>query len=648
MARGKGTGLGDLALGIARGMDVGVSSSSSSSNQGDPNIIEFIESPWGLNSTGRVKPFPVQRVILKAFYGIPLDDKDKDRVVISDWRRKRFRSFSEADYLKWMYDEGRCNIREVEPGVVRSKLVLPIGRRSGKTEIAGWIGAYETAMLLRKQNPQAYYGIGQGEEIKICSVATGKDQAAILYSKVRSHFLGCQRYHPYRANMTNTYTRFQTQYDIDTYGRYDPNASDRLATVHVTFYSCVAKGLRGAGNIVIILDEVAHFTNKGGSSAEEVYRAVGPSRASFEPKDPNDPHVSLAESDAKVILISSPLGRQGWFYKQFRTGFHNPDNVLCFQAPTWMVNPTISANFFETEYIDDPKSFYTEYGAEFDSRTLGWIENPPDLEACIDPKLRPLHHAPSKRPHYVGVDVGITKGGDGTAVAIVYITPDQKIVLAYMGWIRAGEGEYEDVQRLDFEDHIANWLLGLSRRFYFSEGLMDNAIGGVPLVQHLDKKGLKKIESKTFTPKERTEMFRNFKNMMYDQRLVLYDWEEPPKDWLDHHARSEWEGKLPDADHCGYIEELLELQEEKISRYVSKIEAPTGGGEDKHDDRADALVRAVWLATQHLGTAKYVSSGRNTSNRPTTVGTSPRVVAKRKPFMSGSHPSRMIPRGNRS
>ena len=36
----------------------------------------------------------------------------------------------------------------------------------------------------------------------------------------------------------------------------------------------MAKGLRGAGNICVILDEVAHFTESGQSGAEEVYNAV--------------------------------------------------------------------------------------------------------------------------------------------------------------------------------------------------------------------------------------------------------------------------------------------------------------------------------------------------------------------------------------
>ena len=72
------------------------------------------------------------------------------------------------------------------------------------------------------------------------------------------------------ANNTMSYARFQTPMDIERHGSYSANSAK--ATLKVTFRSCVAKGLRGA-NICVILDEVAHFTDKGQSGAEAVYNA---------------------------------------------------------------------------------------------------------------------------------------------------------------------------------------------------------------------------------------------------------------------------------------------------------------------------------------------------------------------------------------
>jgi hypothetical protein len=158
-----------------------------------------------------------------------------------------------------------------------------------------------------------------------------------------------------------SYARFQTPIDIERYGSYSEDQNAK-ATIKITFRSCVAKGLRGAGNIVVILDEVAHFTDAGQSGADAVYNAVVPSTSAFSPKDPKDSRVPIGEVEGRVILISSPLGKQGMFYKLFQIGMGSSEaakNMLCVQAPTWEVNPTVPASEFEKHYQKDATVFFT-------------------------------------------------------------------------------------------------------------------------------------------------------------------------------------------------------------------------------------------------------------------------------------------------
>lgn len=508
------------------------------------------------------------------------------------------------------------------------------GMVNHNTEMAAWITSYEIFKLLRKSDPQGYYGIPSGDEIKLCAVATGRDQAGELYAKAKHYFLECNLFDPYRANMTTTYSRFQTQKDIEEHGRHGEEEVTQ-ATIKATFYSCIAKGLRGAGNIVVVLDEIAHFVSSGQSSGAEVYKAVTPSIAAFSPKDPKNRSEPIGPTEGRVVLISSPMGRDGFFYQKFRQGFDRPEAMLCVQASTWEVNPSISAEDLEVFYTDDPVSFFTEFGAEFSDRTRGWLEREEDLVACIDPSLIRLARAPARMPHFMGIDIGVTKGGDGTAVAIGHIDSNGKIVLDYLEWIRAGEGKYKDLFRLDFDD-IASWLAELSKKFHITEGIMDRW-AGLPMEQALHKKGLRQIISQSFTQKETTFMYKTFKDMMWDSKLRLYNWEP---------SESGGGGELLSAekgDFCGYLEELLELQEEKINRYISKIEAPQT--KDKHDDRSDALIRMVWLASQKLGNSKFLSGGPSGSStygkQPQGVGT--RLSALRRARLGGSHPSRQRP-----
>ena len=595
---------------------IAISSSAKAGKQSekDADIIEFVESSWGLKMT----LFPVQRVILKAHYGLELDDKDTFK--ISDWRRRDWETHTEKSYLKKLYDEGRCNIGEVIPGKQRREMILSIGRRSGKTTISACIAAYETYKLIRKQDPQKYYGLPASNNIQIISVATDKDQAGLLYQEVSGHYRNCGFFGPYTANNTMSYARFQTPKDVERYGRYIENA-DAKATLKVTFRSCVAKGLRGAGNICVILDEVAHFPNAGQSGAEEVYNAVVPSTSAYSPKDTDNPTVPVGEVEGRVILISSPLGKQGLFYTLFQIGMRGgkaSENILAVQAPTWEVNPTVPAEEFEKHYLKNAAVFFTEYGGEFTDRTRGWIEKREDLYACVDPDRRPSRNAPARKPHFMGIDLALV--GDGSAIAIGHLDGDGQVVLDLVEQIKAGEGQFKDKERLEFDD-VADWVLEMTKRFYIVEGIFDQW-AGIPFEQALNKRGLSQLKSVSMTKTLTSQMFQNFKDLMWDRKLSLYD-----------NPNATEKGSAP------YLQELLELQAKVESKHIVTVEAPQVQG--KHDDMSDALVRMVWLASNNIGKEKYMAGsriGRSSYHNSNKVFAQPNKVRR------GSDEMR-IPRG---
>ena len=68
---------------------------------------------------------------------------------------------TEADYLRFLYDEGRVQYLErCVPGVSSAERWCSEScrRRSGKTLITSCIVAYENYKLLLLGNPQKYYG----------------------------------------------------------------------------------------------------------------------------------------------------------------------------------------------------------------------------------------------------------------------------------------------------------------------------------------------------------------------------------------------------------------------------------------------------------------------------------------------------------
>jgi len=620
--------------------NIGRGAGDSSAKKTPVDVINFIQAPWGLG----LKLFPVQRIILKAHYGMALDENPFDfplheevpttapgyspdlvdkygyykyRIVVTDFKREDVKYMSEAGYLKFLFDEGRCNIEKVVPGSQRREMVLSVGRRSGKTLITSCIVAYEAYKLLLLGNPQQHYGSSQSNVIQLISVATDQAQASLLYREASGHFQKCDYFRPYAANATQSYATFQTPYDIDTYGSYQKNPKARFS-INVTFKSCVAKGLRGGANLMVALDEVAHFGEQGQASADEVYQAVEPSTRTFSPKDPEDTTIPIGDNEGRIVMISSPLGKQGLFYTQFELGFGNniaADQMLCIQAPTWEVNPTVPAATFVASYLKDPNVFYTEFGAIFTDRTRGWMQNPDDLLNCIDVKLKPRNKGIYRVPYFMGVDIALV--GDWCAVSIGHNDSDGKVVIDLMARIKAGVHPFEEEERLDF-DAVADWIQSFAENFYIVEGIFDQWVG-IPMEQALKKRGLGQLTSKHHTRQLTSQMFQNVKNLMFDDKLRIYNDPE--------------EGE----EYSPYITELLELQANYVSKYVVEVEAPQTKG--KHDDFADALARMCWLASSNSnkkaiirGSQKGFSSGSSSSGR---FGATSRRARK------GSHESRM-------
>ena len=528
-------GISDLILSISR--------ASKSGDSTPVNVIEFAEADWGLGkpdpTTGRsFRLFPIQKIILKIHYGLPLDDNAygvslddpvpldhpnyneiteltggadvnlrtddygyyKQRIKITNWRRQNIRYMTEAGYLRFLYEEGRCNVKEVDGE--RRELVLSIGRRSGKTLIASVISAYETYKLLLKHDPHGYYGVASSNPIHIVSIATDKEQASLSYKEVSGHFQGCEFFSTYMAHSTQSFASFQTPRDIEKYGRYDDNPLAK-ASIIVTFKSCIARSVRGMGIIVVIMDEMAHFTDEGQSSADEVYNAIRPATAAYSQKHQNDSQKSIGPVESRIVAISSPMGKQGKFYELFQKGMKGGEaarNVLCIQAPTWEINPTIPASEFEDAYMKDPNVFDTEFGGRFSDRTRGWIENKQDLYDCIDPIRRPNQGAPSRMPHFMGLDIALVN--DYTAVAIGHIetTADRGpiIVLDLVDRIRAGEGRFSHRERLEMDDDVVDWVYKLSRQFYLVGGIFDQW-SGIPFEQAIANRRLNQLKMEDFT-----------------------------------------------------------------------------------------------------------------------------------------------------
>ncbi len=562
------------------------------------NVIEFIERfgllPYGL--------YPVQKFIVKLYYNLPLDSVERSIRVTDKLGNKVLHEFTEVEYLKYLFDNGRCNIG-VQDGRERRELILVLGRRSGKSELASIFAAYELYKLLYRGFPHRYYGMPSSSEIRILCVANDKEQASIVFGNMQGHVNSVDYFKDSVANTTQTFLKFRTEHDKKKFG------PDGKASVNATFKSSIAKGLRGRGVICAILDEIAFFVDNGHSSAERVYRAIYPSLAQFSPKDPVDrrrpvrlPDGSDAPSEGRMVLISSPDAKDGFFFRQYQKAMSRAkgsQNMLVVQAPTWEVNPTLSRDYYEVEFYKDEAVFMTEHGAEFSDRVRGWIENSSDLLDCVDPELRPAVRGAPREVHFAGVDFGITK--DGTAITLTRIRNGRiehvyhEVWYPRVSWKESNPHlevpltdyalSLHSQARLDI-DAIAEWFFTLSKRFYIHSGVFDQWAGPV-FEQILHKRGLGQFMMRNFFNSDSSNMFQVLKMVMLHKQLRLYDWP------VSGHGP---DGKP--AKHSPLITELLELQATSVGKNIILVEAPKIAG--KHDDSSDSLARSVLLASEYM------------------------------------------------
>lgn len=320
------------------------------------DVIDFVER--GVLGESSHQLYPVQRVVLKAMYGIPLDDTTPNVPIYrGKWRRTGERMLTEADYLKFLADDGRANVDTIEEGQYFASVNVSKGRRSGGSFLSSLILAYELYSLLREhESPQRHFGMPDTQVICLMAISCNKDMAGNLRDTTRGHLSKVRWLEQLRANETQTYTSYLTQHDE---ARMEADADATIynsSTVRLAYRTAVAKGLRGNANKTVLAEEYAFFHD-----AMEVRNAVIPSTYGF-------------GAEGRMVAISSPNGQQldqrgetrCPFYAEFKRSMEGAAGALCLQIPTWELNPMFDPELLEQFHNETSTArFDAEWGARF-------------------------------------------------------------------------------------------------------------------------------------------------------------------------------------------------------------------------------------------------------------------------------------------
>lgn len=524
------------------------------------NIIEFLESDMG----PKTKLYPMQRLIAKAMYGVPMDFKEIEVPIWDKYREKKLYTLKESEVIAFLNGEGKCNFkdwRDLSQKGYREAMIFA-GRRGGKSQLISACACYQLYLLLNIRSPQEYYQIVPGSPIDFTFMAQDEDGANRLYEKLKHDvnecpFFGTYLYKPPGANSMEFVTEA------------DRAKRNLMPSIFVNALTCTTRSARGPSSILLALDEFAHFRSAIGSNSDEVYASATPATMQFE-----NPHGDL---DSKIFTITSPLKKAGKSWSLWQDAWHDPANsgIFAIKLATAEMNPRANAQFLRQEEKKDPVRWRCEYGGEFLESTESFVPFA-DLMACVEPERKNVSmFMPNLVGHnfFWGVDLGFRH--DATAVAISHWELDGNsnptLVYDFIGRLLVGEGKYTGVPEIAVDD-VFDWLQYLNKLMPGFKGGVDQH-GGSMFTQRARQANLEFIELVHLTAGINSQAYYVFKGLI-SQRACRFPNEEI------------------------VINEFSHLEAFYAGKYALRVEAPPE--KDAHDDMADAAALSAWYANNWL------------------------------------------------
>jgi len=268
------------------------------------------------------------------------------------------------------------------------------GRRSGKSDrLCANVAVFEAVTGQHEKH------LAPGERGTILLVAQDMRAAKVLFGYIKAKFEGS----PLLSQLLQDIRKSEI---------------DLTNNLSISIFPCSFRAPRGFSVPVAILDELAFFRHEGAIIDREVVDSIRPSQATF----PN----------SKLIKASSPYSKSGELFRDFATR-HQREDLLCFQATSWQMNPSIPESFLQNEKERDPEMYSREYLAEFSSS----ISNVFDREYVSDCIQIGRHELPYVADFSYSASVDPSGGGmiDEFAMCICHRDGHRIVQDVIRGWL---------------------------------------------------------------------------------------------------------------------------------------------------------------------------------------------------------------------
>lgn len=264
----------------------------------------------------------------------------------------------------------------------------------------------------------------------------------------------------------------------------------------------------------------------------------------------------LAVGESQLVLLSTPFGKKGFFYRMFEKSLDEDSNWYSKQVPT-SANPLIDDNFIEEQRDAMTRTqFKQEILGEFDENISGFFTRD-ELEICAVPDTIEKESDVC----FLGVDLAAS-GADES----VYISID----------VNGNIFDIEHTHNKPLTDAMGR-VREKDHQHNYSKILVDSTGLGEGVVDQLKETVGRKVEGFKFTNEKKQSLYNTAKRELQEGNIAFKF--VPGKN-------TEPGNKL--------FNQCLDLEKSYTSTGKTKISHPEGG----HDDFSDSLVLAIWAKSQ--------------------------------------------------
>jgi hypothetical protein len=411
------------------------------------------------------------------------------------------------------------------------------GKGSGKDFIISGIVAYIPYRLNCMNNPQAYFGFGQGEPIDIINLAKNAKQAEnVFFTKLKARLNSCKWFTKVDRKPLS-YNEYQEKKDT------------------IVFYNEIrafsghseAGSFEGFNPLVGIFDEVGDFEWNLAEFAYDTIRSSAMSRYG---------------KKALLMFISFPRSAEDFMMYKYKQGQDPAFNeVMSSIGASWDINPNIKREDLNMDFAKDPEGAAMRYQCIPPANRGGFFKYPERIDDCVksgktNPAmleeititnlldngeerhfmgfdlgvLRETLELDSTKTFYLGLDGGIEK--DSYTLSLFHGETYFDEVIEGGEAVEKARNKPVEVLLMEWKPDVAykipvsvqnviDVVEMICERVFVKKALMDKFNSGA-MVQKLAELGVE-AEDKVFSNPFQIAIYTNFKNLAYTGQLELLE-----------------------------------------------------------------------------------------------------------------------------